>query len=469
MDFTPAYPRPHKNKSSFLLRFLRGWHSWLHVLFEKSYSMKMGHVRQGGADMYMVNEPSLVRRILVGNAEEYPKQQLMHRLLEPLLGSSIFTTNGPVWERQRKFVDQALAQGRIEKVYPTMLQSVKGMLDRLDSLADGSSIEIDAEMTYVTADVMFRTILSKPLERAEARAVYDAFLSFQNHAQRAAVLSIYRLPAFFQNRACRKAADTIRAILADIVRARFESIPDNPGNPKDILAGLMEAHDGESGDRFSQREVVDHVCMLFLAGHETSASALAWSLYLISHSPQIQARLLEEITREVGEGEFRYGDSRRLKLVSNVFREALRLYPPVGFIARQAAQTHPMRDKEVKQGCPVLVSPWLLHRHREHWDRPDVFDPDRFDTPQGKESAKCSYIPFSAGPRICAGAAFANQEAILVLASIVRRFEVLPDTSHEPKPVGRLTIRSSNGIRVRLKFRPPPKRQPVVPERDEIP
>ena len=454
MAFTPPYPQPHKTKSSLFWRFIRGWHSWLHVLFEKSYSMKMGHIHQRGTDIYMVNEPSLVKRVLTTEAALFPKQDLMHQLLEPLLGSSIFTTNGPVWERQRRLVDQALAQSRLQVVFPSMLHSVEHLLSRLAPLANGRSLEIDAEMTCVTADVMFRTILSQPLEQADANAIYQAFLSFQNQAQRAAILLIYGLPAFFQNRACRKAAAQIRSILAEIVRKRFALAEQKLPLPRDILSGLMEAEDPLQNDRFSYPEVLDQVCMLFLAGHETSASALSWSLYLISHAPDIQARLLEEITREVGSRAFQYGDTHRLKLVWNVFREALRLYPPVGFIARQAAESQQMRDKQVKQGCPVLVSPWLLHRHREHWDRPDVFDPDRFTSESGRESVRCAFIPFSAGPRVCSGAAFATQEAVLVLAALVRRFQILPDPDHKPKPVGRLTVRSSNGIRVRLLPRP---------------
>jgi cytochrome P450 len=453
MAFTPPYPKPHKSKSSFLLRFIRSWNSWLHVLFEKSYCMKMGHVRQRGTDVYIVNEPSLVKRILVTESAKYPKQELMHRLLEPLLGSSIFTTNGPVWARQRRLVDQALANGRLETVFPKMLQSVESMLARLDAAADARSIEIDGEMTFVTADVMFRTILSQPLEHSDAHAIYDAFLAFQNDAQRAAVLMMYRLPAFFQHRACRRSADKIRTILARIIQARFDLAKTGAPLPRDILSGLMEAEDPVAKDRFEYLEVVDQVCMLFLAGHETSASALGWSLYLISHSPEIQQRMVEEVSREVGDRDFQYGETRRLKLVWNVFREALRLYPPVGFIAREAAQDHEMRDKQIKAGCPVTVSPWLLHRHREHWSTPDDFNPDRFETEEGKESARCSYIPFSTGPRVCPGAAFATQESVLVLASIVRRFEILPDAAHTPQPVGRLTVRSSNGIRIRLKRR----------------
>jgi cytochrome P450 len=412
--------------------------------------MKMGHVRQRGTDVYMVNEPSLVKRILTSEAALFPKQDLMHQMLEPLLGSSIFTTNGPVWERQRRLVDQALTQSRLQTVFPSMLQSVGHLLSRLDPLANGRSLEIDAEMTCVTADVMFRTILSQPLEQTDANAIYKAFLSFQNQAQRAALLLLYGLPAFFHKRASRKAAATIRSILAEIVQNRFALAEQNLPLPRDILTGLMEAEDPLQNDRFSYQEVLDQVCMLFLAGHETSASALSWSLYLISNAPDIQARLFDEVAREVGSREFQYGDTHRLKLVWNVFREAVRLYPPVGFIVRQAAQTQEMRDKQVKKGCPILISPWLLHRHREHWDQPDLFDPDRFNSETGKESVRCAFIPFSAGPRVCSGAAFATQEAVLVLAALIRRFQILPDPDHLPKPVGRLTVRSSNGIRLRL-------------------
>jgi cytochrome P450 len=301
---------------------------------------------------------------------------------------------------------------------------------------------------------MFRTILSQPLEQTDANAIYKAFLSFQNQAQRAALLLLYGLPAFFHKRASRKAAATIRSILAEIVQNRFALAEQNLPLPRDILTGLMEAEDPLQNDRFSYQEVLDQVCMLFLAGHETSASALSWSLYLISNAPDIQARLFDEVAREVGSREFQYGDTHRLKLVWNVFREALRLYPPVGFIVRQAAQTQEMRDKQVKKGCPILISPWLLHRHREHWDQPDLFDPDRFNSETGKESVRCAFIPFSAGPRVCSGAAFATQEAVLVLAALIRRFQILPDPDHLPKPVGRLTVRSSNGIRLRLLPRP---------------
>ncbi|HEY5791888.1 MAG TPA: cytochrome P450, partial [Chthoniobacterales bacterium] len=172
-------------------------------------------------------------------------------------------------------------------------------------------------------------------------------------------------------------------------------------------------------------------------------------------SPSIQERMRREIQDAVGEDEFEFGDAQKLRLTLNVFRETLRLYPPVGFFIREATEDHRIRDKEVGRGCPIMISPWLMHRHRKLWSQPDEFNPDRFETPEGKESAKCAYLPFSMGPRVCVGQAFATQEAVMVLASIVRRYEILPDPNHVPQTVGRVTVRSDNGIRIRLAKRNP--------------
>ncbi|HYN55349.1 MAG TPA: cytochrome P450 [Methylotenera sp.] len=454
MKFIPPYPIPHKTKSSFLLRFLRGWRSWLDVLFEKSYSMKMGQFSQPGMTAYMVNDPDWVKQILVKNPKAYPKHQMMHRMLEPLLGSSIFTTNGEVWERQRALVDQAFAQARLKLVFPLMVESVQDMLHRLDKVADGQSYEVDSEMTYIAADIIFKTILSKSLDAESAKTIYEAFITFQHHAQKAMMLMVYRLPPYFSTRASRKPAQKIRAILAAIIAKRYEERAQGvDGHYKDILSGLMNAKDPITGSQFSYEEMVDQICMLFLAGHETSASALAWSLYLLSNCSDLQAKILAEIDEKVLGKDIGYSEIKQLQWVNDTFREAMRLYPPVGFFVREAIEDHCMRDKEVKAGSPILVSPWLIHRHREMWDDPDTFAPERFQTESGRASIKCAYIPFSKGPRVCIGAAFATQEAILTLASIVRRYEILPVETHTPRVVGRVTIRSDNGIRIRLKLR----------------
>ncbi len=219
---------------------------------------------------------------------------------------------------------------------------------------------------------------------------------------------------------------------------------------KDILASLLEAADPETGEKFSRSELVDQIAVMFLAGHETSASSLAWALYLIAMRPDIQARMHSEAAAVFAGRKPEFSDMKRLKLARDVFRETLRLYPPVPLISRDATRKTKLRDKLVKKGAMVFISPWLIHRHRKLWDRPDVFDPDRFADPASKESLRAGYIPFSAGPRVCLGASFAMQEATLILAYLALHYRFEPVSHHTPVPAMRLSLRSKNGIRLKI-------------------
>lgn len=449
--FIPPYPKPHRSKTSFLMRFFRGWNSWLDVLFEKSYTMKMGQIRQPGLDIFMVNDPAWVKRILVDEPKKYPKHRIMHRMLEPLLGNSIFTTNGEIWERQRRLVDAGFGQARLRLVFPLMTAAIDDMLGRMRQVKAGEPYEVDPEMTHVTADVIFRTILSETLTDKAAHEIFEAFNDFQVHAQRALMLSVYKLPTYFSERASKKAASKIRPVIADVIAKRYaEKQAGIDQHYEDILAGIMEAVDPVAHDSFTYDEMVDQICMLFLAGHETTASSLTWSLYLISNCPDLQNAMRAEIEKIAPNRDFYFEDIKHLNVTTNVFKEALRLYPPVGFFSREATEDHCIRNKDIKTGSALLVSPWLIQRHSDHWQDPHAFIPERFDTEAGKESCKHAYLPFSKGPRVCTGQGFAMQEAVLILASIVRAFEIGKVENHIPKPVGRVTIRPDNGVKVTL-------------------
>jgi cytochrome P450 len=193
---------------------------------------------------------------------------------------------------------------------------------------------------------------------------------------------------------------------------------------------------------------------MFLAGHETSASALSWALYLIACDKDVQDRMHAETELAFGqEGGLAPKHFKYLKLTRDVFRETLRLYPPVSFVPRDVTVPEMMRDKKIKKGSTLFISLWLLHRHREIWKNPDTFDPDRFSREDEKETIRSAYMPFSEGPRVCLGASFALQEAAIILSMIVRHYEILPVEGHVPKPVARITLRSENGIRLRLRKR----------------
>ena len=462
--FVPPYPKPIVKRGFPLdlvmrpFKFIRSRYCSLAVLIDRSYGMHLGETRTAGHRMYIANQPDLVKRVLVDEWENFPKSDIVADMLELLMGDSIFVSNGEVWKRQRRMMEPAFEQARIKIVFDMMLQAVDALADRIAIAAGASETAIDAEMTHVTADIIFRTIFSKPLSAAEARLIYAAFIRFQETAYARGMTGAAGFPKWvsvFGYRKARQAASEIRAILDPLVRARHDSFHSGEAQThQDILQSLISVKDGTTGTHFDYRELCEQVAMLFLAGHETSASALSWAFYLLANDQDIQERLHLEAVKVLGTRAPRFSDMRRLGLARNVFSETLRLYPPVAFLPRRAAKTCPMRDKIVAANSVVSISPWLIHRHRRYWREPDAFDPGRFDRDETAEALRQSYLPFSKGPRVCLGAAFALQEGTLILACLARRFKFDTVPGFVPKPVGRLTVRSENGIRLRVTKRP---------------
>jgi len=453
MGTCPFHPAPLKNKASLLMTFFKKRRSWLDGLYERSYAMKMGRVRMPGVDLHVINESALVHRVMVEEVSEFPKSELLGRLLEPLLGESIFTTNGAQWKKQREMLNPSFDMVRVSRVFGLMREAADDMLVRLSKHENGAVVEMDAEMTYVTADIIFRTILSSRLDERDARELIEAFVTFQEETARTAMRTMFRIPEFlwmFTGEKRRiKAGNRIRDVLSSMIRPRYDAVQrGEPGGYSDILSSLLQAVDADTGERFSFEEILDQVAMLFLAGHETSASALTWSLYLLAISPEQQERAFEEVRSVCGDAPFEAAMMKQLPFVTNVFKEALRLYPPVGFFARESAHETTMREKTIPEGASVVVAPWLIHRHKEYWEKPHEFDPDRHSDP--KLIAKETYLPFGMGPRICIGAGFAMQEAVLLLASLLRTYRFELQEGFVPDVVGRLTIRSANGMPIVL-------------------
>ena len=455
--FCPVYPKPSPEKASKLHMFWRARRSWMDALYERSYSMQMGEVHLPGVDLYMLNDVKEVKRVMQTEALDFPKSHLMHESLEPLLGDSIFTTNGAQWQRQRSMMNPAFAQARLNVAFPRMWGAAQAMLQRLDSVEANVPYDIEIEMTHVTADIIFRTIFSQPMQGEDAHRVFAAFARYQTLAPK------LMLPALFGMKWLRwpwlqwqsnQAAKEIRRLLESMIRPRYEAhLRGDTDQPEDILSAFMAARDSETGEPFDFDELVNQVAMLFLAGHETSASALTWACHLLAQAPDVQERASAQAREVLGSREPLQTDMKEMPLIWNIFRETLRLFPPVGFFARENVQGCPIRGKQLKKGSAVVVAPWLLQRHRKWWKNPDAFDPDRFERDEDKSAIKHAYMPFSMGPRVCLGAAFALQEAVLILACLLRRYEILPVVSHVPQPVGRLTIRSENGVKVQLRQR----------------
>jgi len=345
-------------------------------------------------------------------------------------------------------------------VFPLMRQACDAAIERLAEHAaehPDEALDVDGTTTYFAADIIFRTIFSEPISAADAQAVFRAFEVFQKVSYAQGMLQMAKVPSGFAPGAgqAKRAARKIRAILKAPLDRRLKALrAGEPCPTADILAVLTSTTDPDTGGMLAEDELLDQIAFLFLAGHETSASALAWALYLLAIDPGTQGAIKAEITEQVGGGQIAFQHIKRLAGTRDAFRETLRLYPPVAFFARDALEDMHMGGRDIEKGSIVVVAPWLLHRQPKHWgEAPDAFQPCRFATPKGEEGLRCAYMPFSMGERVCVGAAFALQEATLFMAEVVRRFELSPEPGHTPEPVARLTLRSANGIRVRIKAR----------------
>ncbi|NRB20337.1 MAG: cytochrome P450 [Rhodobacteraceae bacterium] len=416
------------------------------------YRAWMAEMRTPFFRSYLCNDPDLVDLVLKKRPKDFPKSERIRVGLKPLLGESVFISNGETWARQRRIIDPAFEGGRLRTVFPSMWDCGNAAVERLKPMADGSPVESEAQTSHLAMDVIFRTLFSVPIDHEIANAAFETFREHQAAHPIANIAAVLPLPKWFprfHSRKTKETARTIRGLIGQLTQQRAAAIADGTA-PDDLATKIMTTPDPETGTVFETEEMIDQVAIFFLAGHETSAAALAWALYLLARYPVWQDKLAEEALAEIDPEKIYFSALSKLRHSRSVFREAMRLYPPVPMYVREATCPEQFRGRKVKPGSQVIISPWHLHRHERLWDRPDEFNPGRFDTPNGKECLRSSYIPFSAGARVCPGSAFAMAEGVLLLSMLVRayRFEVVK--GDDPMPVAHLTVRSANGIRLRL-------------------
>lgn len=414
----------------------------------KLYRAWMAEFRTPFFRSFMVNDPTLVDLVLKERPDDFPKSSRVSEGLRPLLGESVFLTNGETWKRQRRIIDPAFEVGRLRDTFPAMWAASQACVARLEE----GIIEIEEVTSHAAADVIFRTLFSIPIENEIAAEVFNEFRDYQRSqpiVNIAAFLPLPRwMPRFFRRRT-RETAKSIRNLIARLTQARADEIAAGTA-PDDLATKIMTTADPETGERFTPEEMVDQVAIFFLAGHETSASALAWTLYLLALYPEWQERLAQE-SAALNECDFKV--MSELKLSRDVFREALRLYPPVPMMVREAGCPHTFRGREVKTGSQIVLSPWHLHRHERIWARPDAFEPERWQTEEGRRCAREAYMPFSAGSRVCTGAGFAMVEGPLILSMLLKMFRFELVEGRVPQPVAHLTVRAKDGIWLKVSKR----------------
>lgn len=397
---------------------------------------------------YLMNQPDLVHTVLKERPDDFPKSNRIGEGLRPLLGNAVFVTNGEVWKRQRRIIDPAFEGGRLRDTFPAMWHASEAAAGRLQ---EGVS-EIEAQTSHVAADVIFRTLFSIPIENELAAAVFQEFRTYQRSQPILNLAAFLPLPKWMPRlfrRDTRASAARIRDLIGQLVARRAGEIAAGTA-PDDLATKIMSTVDPVTGETFAPEEMVDQVAIFFLAGHETSASALAWALYMMALYPDIQNKVAAE-AQALRDCDFAVVS--KLSVTRDVFRETLRLYPPVPMMVRENTHPEHFRDRDIARGSQLVLSPWHLHRHERLWENPDAFDPNRWHTENGKTCQREAYIPFSTGSRVCTGAGFAMVEGVLILARLLRDFEVETVPGRDPVPVAHLTVRAQDGIWLNLRKR----------------
>ena len=452
--YRPPAPHPLPPVRSLLRVLLQGEGDLLSLIPDLAYEerlLPLGLTRRG---ILYVNDPQLVAQVLTDPTGIFPKNDLMVDAVAPLIGNAMFVSSGATWRRQRRMIEPAFSHMRLARAFGQMDAAVDEHEQWLErKRASGAAFSLDAAMGHLTADVITRTIFSTPLAEGAARDVFEAFTVFERQVASVNVKALlFDKPWRHTPQPARvlEACRRIRALIGAMIAPRFA-----PGAlpADDICAAAIAAVDPETGAPFTREELIDELGVFFLAGHETSASALTWVFFLLAQRPEVVARIRAEVDAAVGDGPITIEHAKRFPYIKAVFKETMRLYPPITFLPRVAAEETTLGGRRVRRGTMVLVAPWTIHRHRALWTDPELFAPDRVLDGREETIVPGAYVPFGLGPRVCVGAAFATLEAALFIARLTRRFDFDAVEPATVRPVARLTTRPRREILMRVHAR----------------
>ena len=449
--YSPPHPLPLSPLSALIRTAWQREGNLLSLLPAAAYAKPVTHLGWSRRSILLVNQPDLMREVMTDPSGIYPKNDLMVGALEPLVGDSMFVSSGSRWRRQRDMIAPAFSQLRLSHAFVSMRGAVDDCRQTLTRYAQTQDVfSLDLLMSHLTADIICRSVFSTTLDSQVAREVFDAFEIFERSAAQVELKALIFDPPFKpikQHESVLDACVTIRRHLGELVDSHL----DKSAMFDDIASACIHARDSETGCPFNREELIDQLGVMFLAGHETTASALTWLFFIASQSPHVAQQICQEAERVSADSrELEYDDVRKLQYARAAFRETLRLYPPLTFIPRVASESTSIGDHRVKRGAMIMISPWTTHRNKAFWKEPSRFDPERFLPHREHELPEGCYLPFGLGPRTCIGAGFAQQEAALIVSTLLREFEFLPLAPNDVRPVARLTTRPARQILCRV-------------------
>jgi cytochrome P450 len=416
-------------------------YGWSEQAFERWYIQRnvFGH------RVHIVMHPDMVQHVLLDNAANYEKPKLVKKLLKPVIGRGLLSSDGELWRSQRRIVAASFAPPAVDALMP-----VFGIVaEEAAGEWEAASRDMAREATRATMQVISKALFSgdERLTSEEAMAHIAHALEGVSEARMQLLLGLPMIPVSPRGLRGRRGQIYLRRTLSTLVGERLQ-----PGAPDDFVTQMIRS----LHDRFPEGEAielaVDNAATFYLAGHETTANAISWTLFILSEQPKWQERASAEAAAALASGI----DSelpRRLPLLRMIVDEVLRLYPSAPRFDREAVAADRIGEIDVQPGDFVSVWPWLIHRHRKLWNDPDAFDPERFSPTQKDERHRFQYIPFGAGPRTCVGARFAMAEGLTILACWLAKWRFSPMPGRDVQVSGMVTLRPKGGLPVNIERR----------------
>lgn len=404
-----------------------------------------------GSRLLLVHHPDHVRHVMTDHAKHYGKGS-MWVAIRKMVGNGLLGSEGEVWLRQRRLMQPAFHRQKLGGLATSMTGTIAEMLDNWSTLAgEGKSLDVTRAMADLTMQIIVRTMFGSGLEQTEMHEIGEAFgtaLKLMNTRMWTSFLPIsIPLPG---DRAFKESIEKVDNFVYRLIAERRH----NPNASDDLLTMLLDIRDEDTGEGMTDQQVRDEVFTVFLAGHETTATVMAWVWYLLEKYPEVERKLYAELDTVLAGKLPSMATLPRLKYTKMIIEETMRYYPPSWMIPRSTEIDDVIDGLPVKKGTTVLISPYVVHRHPDFWKNPDVFDPERFDP--DTVVPRSAYIPFGSGPRLCIGNSFATMEMQLILAMTAQAFRLRLVPGITVKPTTMPTLRPNKALQMTLETRTKP-------------
>jgi len=421
------------------------WRNFIEAIPQSAYQQGVTRIRNHQSDIVLVCDPGLIQEILVEKAHAFGRDPATRRAFAPVVGdTSIFLAEGANWRWQRRAVAPIFRHETLLSFVPIFATMARRQVEHWRATRRGVPVDAAAAMTRITFDIIAQAMLGGP-EGLDAERYTSALKENLDIIPWHLIYALFLLPDWMPypgRRRAIRARGFLHRDIRRIVAARRGTRSVQP----DLLDRLLAARDPETGRSMSDIEIVTNLLFFIAAGHETTATALTWTLWLLSKDQAAQQRVFDEVAAVAGSGAIAAAHVEGLSFCRQVIQEAMRLFPPIPNIGRQPKAEMELGGMRITARTAVHIPLFAVHRNVRLWDNPNSFDPDRFAADRIKARSRYAYLPFGDGPRTCIGTGFATIEAAVILATMVQAFRFQPVAGHRPKPVAKVTLRPAGGM-----------------------